>query len=91
MIPWQSLLANSLWIVGLAVLLARFSYSRAYQQIKRSTTEATRRFDWPVMLGLTLFCVGMLLTAKSQSEQAAWVVLLAASLVMPWWEYRRKG
>jgi hypothetical protein len=80
MINWFSVAANSLWIVGLAVILAALSYTywlAGYYD--RPLRQELRRPPFLVffLLGLLLVGAGLALTG-----QGWWQVLPAAGLIL---------
>ena len=85
--------ANSLWILGLAVLLAVLSWTRW----AASTEKARFRVVWGrprvqqvLDLGLVLFCIGLAATTRTWWERVLWG-LLAAAFVVQAWLAGRKG
>lgn len=84
MINWQSIIFNSLWISGLAVLLAAFSYHYwAASEQGRSLREQLGRpgflrFFWLAMLLIALGLVG---TSQELWEMAIWGGLALFALV----------
>jgi len=75
MIPWWSVFFNGLWIVGLAVLLAGFSYHYwlAQQEDRRLIEQlqgsAFRKFFW---LGLAFVGGGLAGTSDEAWELIIW-------------------
>lgn len=67
MIDWGLVLANTIWLAGLAIMLAAFSMA-GYSPL------AVLRNVW-AGIGFLLFCTGMALTAGSWIEQLLWVLL----------------
>ena len=79
MIDWFSVAANSLWIVGLAVLLATFSYSDWKKSVEKSSLRAVLGEFTPslcINFGLFLFCSGLLATSTTWWERAGWGIAL---------------
>jgi hypothetical protein len=78
MIDWPGLVANSAWIVGLALLLAAFSlaYYRAGEEgVSLRHALGDLGVQRVVNAGLALFCVGLLATSHAWWEQVAWGLL----------------
>jgi putative inorganic carbon (HCO3(-)) transporter len=89
MIDWWLIVANSLWIVGLAILLAVAGYasgtgSRLMQTGQVNSPADAREGEslWSelaksgwALAGMLLFCAGMALTGRSWIEGALWVLL----------------
>ena len=67
-IPWGKMLANFVWIMGTALILAAFSYHDylAYRE-KMKLGEALRRksFFWPLMIGSILISAGVAASIRS--------------------------
>jgi cell division protein FtsW (lipid II flippase) len=82
-IPWASVFFNGLWILGLAVLLAGFSYHYwlAHQENRRLIEQlrgsAFRQIFW---LGLGLVGVGLLGTSDETWERIVWILFAAYCL-----------
>lgn len=81
MIDWWSIGTNSLWILGLSILLAVFSYldwlARETRRPRRSLfNERSLRLPWTA--GMFLACVGWGLSqAERWWEQGLWLMLAA--------------
>jgi len=97
MINWTSVATGSLWITGLAIILATISCAH---------WRARERGEWlravlgvfgcqvALDLGMVLLCTGLLCAARSTWERLAWAALVlfsAASAVGQWWARRRGG
>lgn len=78
LIDWRTVGFGSLWITGLAVLLTAFGFAdyEANSQGLR-TRHVLRRagYQAAVDLGLALFCLGLLGSAKAWWERGIWVLL----------------
>lgn len=85
MINWQSIIFNSFWISGLAVLLAATSYNVwAAAENGRSLREQLgrvefQRFFW---LAISLICIGLVGTSQEIWEMAIWAGLALIALVL---------
>ena len=83
MIDWQSLFFNSLWVAGVSLLLAAFSYYYwvANQEERKLRIQLSRpqflRFFW---LSLILIALGLAGTSQTTWEIAIWIILALASL-----------
>lgn len=83
MIDWQSVLFNSLWMVGLAVLLAAFGYAYwAASYLKRPLrvqlgSPGFLRAFW---LSMVFFCVGLAGTSVRLWETILWGLLALFSV-----------
>lgn len=96
MIDWGWVAANGVWLVGLALLLAAFSFHSYTGTLERLVWRtAWARFsssDWS-RLGALPFCAGMGLTAGSWPERALWT-LLCLYILCEWvyaWRRGRRG
>ena len=84
MINWQSVIFNSFWILGLALLLAAlsFHYWEASQTKRQLRAQLGRpeflRFFW---LGMALVCIGLAGTSEQLWELAVWGALALLALV----------
>ena len=91
MIDWWALLVNSLWILGLAVILSAFSYAdwQAHRRGCRLRQVLARPgFGVSFSMGAVLFCLGLLLGGRSALERVAWAVLAVLSAVQAWQNWR---
>lgn len=83
MLEWTSLIANCLWLVGLAILLAGFSYhywlaQRDSRLVRRQLQQPDfRRLAW---LGLVLVAIGLAATSRALWEAAVWSLAAALAL-----------
>ena len=90
MISWGSVFSNSLWLSGLALVLAVSSY-RTYTGAERRLP-AKRRWQsivgngWTRVGGL-LFCAGLALTSPGWIEAALWCAI-GLYLLYEWWARR---
>lgn len=82
-INWVSLLFHVVWIIGLAVILATFSYHhwQANQQ-NRPLREQLRLpgFVRPVWMGVILVTIGLAGTSQTVWEAIVWVILSLVAL-----------
>jgi len=83
-IDWFSVFINSFWIVGLAILLAAFSYHnwqaeienrRLREQLERPSFQ---RFFW---ISFTLIGIGLAGTSQRSWETAVWIAFTLLSVV----------
>jgi O-antigen/teichoic acid export membrane protein len=80
-------LANSLWILGLAVLLAVLSWARwvASMEGNRLRVVLKRPHTQQALdVGLFLFCAGLAATGRTWWERVLWGLLSAAWVVQVW-------
>ena len=87
MIDLWGLLASSLWIAGLAVLLAVLSWAHwvaAGEQISMRAVLARARPRQVLHLGLALFCAGLAATGRTWWEHSLWGLLTAIWGVRAW-------
>ena len=83
MIDWWNIFSQALWIVGLALLLATFSYnsyraSQAPQETKQLQLVQPAFFG---RLGLMLVSAGLAATSGTRIERVLWGVLLCGTLI----------
>jgi hypothetical protein len=79
--------ANSLWVLGLAILLAALSWARWIAQTEGKRLRAVlKRPSTQVALdvGLFVFCVGLAATGRTWWERGLWGLLAAAWVVQAW-------
>lgn len=83
MITWSSVLWNSFWIVGLALLLATFSYNSWLRATAQAEHGAAPQLS-PIynVVGVILVAIGLIATSRTWLERGLWVVLLAAWLAI---------
>ncbi len=82
-IDFRSVLANALWILGLALLLTALSWAYWVAQEEHIRfREAVRRsaFRRAAGAGLAFFCIGLAATADHRWEQILWALLALASI-----------
>ena len=83
-IEWFSVFINSFWIIGLAALLAAFSYhrwlaDREHRRIKEQLNQpAFQRVFW---ISVTLIGVSLAGTSLKTWETAVWIILTLISAV----------
>lgn len=74
----KGVIANSLWIVGLAVILATLSWANGAalaEGLRFRKVWSRKAVRGAAYLGLTLFCVGLAATASTWWEQLLWSLL----------------
>jgi len=87
MIDWNSLAANSLWIIGCAAALATLSYASwkaSLKGIKMCTILTDHQYQIVLNLSGILFCLGLAATSDANWEIFIWIllaVLFAAQFV----------
>ena len=87
MIDWLNAFYNALWILGLAIILAAFSYAdwRARlggQKLRQRLNAAP--FQLPLSLGLLLLSLSLLLLAHTWWERVIWLVFGGLFLFQGW-------
>lgn len=81
LIDWAALARNALWILGLSVALAAWSYASWQAGVQRiRLRQALRRpaCQAPFYLGLLLFSAGLAWGARRTWELIAWIILAVA-------------
>lgn len=97
LIDWRMLLFASLWISGLALLLTAcgFAVYSAHQKGQRACKLlGSPRYQSWINLGLAMFCIGLLGSARAWWEMILWGLLGAAFLVyagLAWRAIRVEG
>ncbi|MCB8951622.1 MAG: hypothetical protein H6650_06360 [Ardenticatenales bacterium] len=94
---WRTITANAFWLMGLAIMVASFSYhywqavalGQPFRQQRRTTS--FRASAWS---GLVLVCLGMGATSSRTWEAAVWYALTLLSLLniapfLPWFRRHR--
>ena len=93
LIDWRLVAFSALWLTGLGVLLATFSfadYLAAQRQVRARVV-----LGWPGSLaasytGCLLFCLGLFGTAAAGWQQLLWALLAAAFAYLAWAAWRRR-
>ena len=75
MLDWAAICANALWLVGLAWLLAVFSWKRAAREQCFAPRERASS------LALTVFCLGLCLSVAPLWEKIVWGCLALLNLI----------
>ena len=97
LIDWPALIRNALWILGLSVVLAAFSYV-SWLAVGRGV-RIWRALTWPAFavpasLGLLLFSASLGWGAARAWERILWIFLAVAFLaqtILAWREAQRQG
>ena len=87
MIDVWEVVANSVWILGLAVLLAAFSWASWAASAEGIRFRAVLRrpgIQRVLILGLMLFCAGLAATARAWWERTLWGLLTVIFAVQAW-------
>lgn len=97
LIDWPALVRNALWVLGLSIVLAAWSYLSWLAA--RRAVRVWRAVDWPVFVvpasaGLMLFAASLAWGAVRAWERILWIILAAAFLAQmaqSWRQARRQG
>ncbi len=92
LIDWRSLGFNTLWILGLSMILAALSFADyEASQRKMRPRVVLRRSDYQVALnvGLFLFCLGLAGSAATWWGMLAWILLAMAFAYQVWSIWQR--
>jgi hypothetical protein len=88
MLDWVYLARKALWILGMSIVLATWSYARTRASEQRLTTRAALS-RWPcgaaLAAGMVLFCAGLAWGAAQLWERLLWCVV---ALAFTWQIYR---
>jgi len=93
LIDWRLVGFSALWLTGLGVLLATFSFADYLAAQRQVRTRSV--LGWPgslaaIYAGCVLFCLGLLGTAPAWWQQALWALLTAAFAYLTWAAWRRR-
>jgi hypothetical protein len=69
---------NALWILGLSIVLASWSYTSWWASMRRIKVRhalGLPRFQTPFAVGLTLFCASLAWGSTRWWERGLWIVL----------------
>ena len=87
MISWQQIARNALWILGVAILLADFSYmswlSREEKRPLGQLLATTRSTRW-LWLGLALIGAGLALTSDVVWVMVIWILFTLLAMIGLW-------
>jgi hypothetical protein len=95
LIDWPAVGAASLWISGLAVILASLGfvdYRRATTGLKMRAVLGQPAYQLAINGGLALFCLGLLASSRTWWEATIWGLLALAFLaytILAWRAQRR--
>ncbi len=81
LIDWAGVARNALWILGLSLTLAAWSYASWQASVRRSGLRralSRASFQASFNLGLLLFSCGLAWSATRVWERAAWIALALA-------------
>lgn len=93
MIDFWGVIANSLWILGLALLLATLSWSSwiaSVEKVRLRAVLARPGVQRVLNVGLALFCAGLASTGRAWWERVLWGLLVVAFSVQVWLVGRRR-
>lgn len=93
MIDVWGVVANSFWILGLAVILAALSWTSwaaSVDKVRFRAAAARPGVQRALNVGLCLFCVGLAATGRRWWEWALWGLLAAAFAAQAWLAGREK-
>lgn len=90
LIDWPGVARNALWIVGLSIVLAAWSYVTWDAGQRRARLR--HAINWPLLqapvaVGLLLFTASMAWSARALWERIVWVVLalaFAGQAILEW-------
>ena len=97
MIAWASIFFNSLWIFGLSLILAAFSYQHWLAGLQgRKVRDQLRQGSFPMWgwTGLALVTAGLAGTSESTWETVLWLAFTLLNgffALQNWREKRLKG
>lgn len=91
MIDWLGVATNSLWVLGLAGMLAAASYYDyvAWQQGRsRRAVLTSSPFVFYLSLSAAIFCAGVALSGGAWWERIAWGLL---AILCAWQAWQKRG
>lgn len=83
LIDWAGLARNALWVLGMSIALAAWSYASWWAMAHGMRFRAALprpRFQLPSAAGWTLFCISLAWGATRWWERILWVALALAFL-----------
>ncbi len=81
MVDWAGMGKTALWVLGLAIVLATWSWNEWWARVHKRRLRSVlgeARFQVPFSIGLLVFCVGMALSESVLWKSAVWAVLALA-------------
>ena len=93
LIDWGAVGAASLWIMGLAVILACLGfadYRRATTGVKMRAVLGEPGYQLAINGGLALFCLGLLASSHTWWEVTIWGLLALVFLAYTLWAWRTR-
>ena len=93
LIDWGAVGAASLWITGLAIVLACLGfadYRRATMGLKMRAVLGEPTYQLAVNAGLALFCLGLLASSRTWWEATIWALLSLVFLAYAVWAWRAR-
>ena len=85
MINWQSVIFNSFWILGLAIMLAAFSYNYWLAKETGNSLRSQlggRSFLRAFWLAMVLVGIGLIGTSQRNWETVIWIILTVIALAL---------
>lgn len=92
MIDWLQVLFNLFWLLGLALILAAFSYSSwlAHTRgVRARQLLGSPIFQLPFSIGLSLVSLGLVFLGRGWLERGLWAVLAVLFTWQTWSLWRR--
>jgi hypothetical protein len=94
MINWLQLIFHLLWICGLALILAAFSYADWLAHVRGVRTRhllGSPTFQRPLSIGLALISLGLIFLSRSWLEQIIWAILAVLVARQAWGLWRDRS
>lgn len=97
LIDWSGVARNALWIFGLSIVLAAWSYvawDAGQRRVRLRRASGWPLLQGPLAAGLLLFSASLCWGARTVWERATWAILAAAfawQLFAAWRTARRDG
>jgi hypothetical protein len=94
LIDWRLVGFSALWLSGLSVILAAFSFgdfTASQQHVRTREVLGWPGYQATFNVGLVLFCLGLIGSAHALWEQLLWAVLAVAFAYQTWAAWRRRA
>jgi hypothetical protein len=88
MIDWPQVAANSIWIIGCAIIVAAFSHANWLAHVRAVRTRhllGMHTFQLPFSIGFTLIALGLFFFSHGWLERGLWAVF---AVLFTWKSWR---
>ena len=94
LIDWRLVAFSALWILGLSLVLAAFSfadYTAAQQGARLRAVLGRPGYQAALNAGLLFFCLGLIGSGRAWWEQVLWAALAIAFGYQAWAAWRQRA